>query len=250
MECYKELAEVYDELINQDIDYKKWCEFILMKCKQLKVYSIDYLDLACGTGNFTVELCGAFKHTWAVDLSCDMLTKAEEKIRKAGAKAKFVCQDISNLKLNHKFDLISCCLDSTNYILDSEKLKKFFQGVFNLLKDNGLFVFDINSYYKLTEILGNNTFTYDDDELVYIWENYLENDIVDMNLTFFIKHGQVYERFDETHLERAYKERYIEEILQAIGFKIEGKFDNYTENPVKDDSERIVYIVRKNNGVC
>jgi ubiquinone/menaquinone biosynthesis C-methylase UbiE len=144
MECYKELAEVYDELINQDIDYKKWCEFILMKCKQLEVDRVDYLDLACGTGNFTVELCEAFKHTWAVDLSSDMLTKAEEKIRKSGMKARFVCQDISNLILNHKFDLISCCLDSTNYILDSEKLKNFFHGVFNLLKDNGLFIFNIN----------------------------------------------------------------------------------------------------------
>lgn len=245
MECYKKFAHVYDKLIYGDVDYKKWANKILDVCKNYNINREDYLDLACGTGNMTVELCTKFKHTWAVDMSSDMLTEAEEKIRKEKMKAKFVCENITELKLNKKFDLITCVLDSTNYILENEELIKYFKKVYEHLKDNGLFIFDINSYYKLTEILGNNLYNYDDEDLVYIWENVLENDIVDMYLTFFKKEGDMYRRFDEEHSERAYRSDFIEKNLYEVGFNIVEKINNYEDESIKEDTERIVYVVMK-----
>jgi len=245
MSCYKEFAKVYDELIRPDIDYKKWSTIILDNCRELGVNYDNYLDLACGTGNMTEEIAKAFKQAWAVDLSSEMLTEAENKLRKSGVKAKFVCQDICSINLNKKFDLITCCLDSTNYILDTEELIGYFNGVFNHLKEDGVFIFDINSYYKLTNILGNNIYKYEDDKVVYIWENSLEDDIVDMYLNFFIKEGDLYRRFDEEHSERAYREEFIEKSLEDIGFKIVKKLNNYEEKTIIDTTERIVYVVKK-----
>lgn len=155
MSQYEEFAYIYDELINSDIDYKKWADKILEICEKLNLERNDYLDLACGTGNMTLELSRYFKNTWAVDLSSQMLTKAEEKLRALKIKAKFICQDISKLNLNRKFDLITCCLDSTNYIIEENDLNAYFNSVYNHLKNNGIFIFDINSYYKLINILGS-----------------------------------------------------------------------------------------------
>ncbi len=245
MDCYKEFAHIYDELINSDIDYKAWASKILCICKEYHIDRSDYLDLACGTGNLTIEIAREFKNIWAVDLSSDMLSEAEKKMRDALIKAKFICQDICELNLNSSFNLITCCLDSSNYILEEENLKKYLLGVYHFLKQDGLFIFDINSYYKLTNVLGNNIYNYDSDDVVYIWENYLENDIVDMNLTFFVKEGQVYKRFDEHHSERAYKEEYIEELLEEIGFKVVKKMDNYEDKVVNESTERICYVVNK-----
>jgi ubiquinone/menaquinone biosynthesis C-methylase UbiE len=245
MDCYKEFAHIYDELINSDIDYKAWASKILCICEEYGIDRSNYLDLACGTGNLTIEIASEFKHIWAVDLSSDMLSEAEKKIRDAGLKTKFVCQDICHLNLNNTFNLITCCLDSSNYILEEENFKKYLLGVHDLLKDDGLFVFDINSYYKLTNVLGNNIYNYDSDDVVYIWENYLENDIVDMSLTFFVKEGQVYRRFDENHTERAYKEEYVENILKEIGFQIIKKMDNYEDKVVNESTERICYVLKK-----
>jgi SAM-dependent methyltransferase len=174
-----------------------------------------------------------------------MLTEAEGKLRSAGIKAKLVCQDICSLKLNSKFDLITCCLDSTNYITEDEDIKLYFKGVYDHLKDNGLFIFDINSYNKLTEVLGNNTFTFDNEEVVYIWENFLEDDIVSMNLTFFVKEENNYRRFDEEHSERAYKEEYLDKIIKETGFSIIEKLNNYESIAIDKDCERIVYVLRK-----
>lgn len=66
-----------------------------------------------------------------------------------------------------------------------------------------------------------------------------------MFLTFFVKKGDLYEKFEEEHIERAYKESEIEEILQELNLNIINKFDGYLNNNVQANSERIVYIVKK-----
>ena len=245
MDCYKEFAHIYDELINSDINYKAWASNILCICKEYDIDMESYLDLACGTGNLTIEISNKFKYTCAVDLSSDMLSEAEKKMRDEKIKARFVCQDICELNLNNSFNLITCCLDSSNYILKEQNFEKYLLGVYDLLKADGLFIFDINSYYKLTNVLGNNIYNYDSDDVVYIWENYLENDIVEMNLTFFVKEGQVYRRFDEQHSERAYKEEYVESVIKEIGFEIIKKMDNYEDKAVSKITERICYVLKK-----
>ncbi|WP_234119097.1 class I SAM-dependent DNA methyltransferase [Clostridium hydrogenum] len=246
MEHYREFAHIYDNLIRPDIDYEKWGRYIYSSCVRNNVKFNDYIDLACGTGNLTEKICRLFKNTWAVDISDEMLCEAEEKFREKGLKAKFVCQDISKLNINKQFDLVTCCLDSTNYITNEENLKNYFSKVRDILKDDGIFIFDINSYYKLTEVIGNNIFDYDDEDVVYVWENTLEDDIVNMYLMFFIRRGELYERFDEEHTERAYTEEILESYLKELGFTVLNKIDCYEETPVKAETERITYIVKKN----
>ncbi len=248
MDCYKDFAHIYDELIQGDVDYKAWGKVILDICRDNNINFEEYLDLACGTGNITKEIGASFKQTWGVDLSEDMLMEADIKLRAAGIKGKLVSQDICNLELNRKFDLITCCLDSTNYILKEQDIEKYFIGVQKHLKEDGIFIFDINSYYKLSHILGNNIFTYDDDNVVYIWENNFEKDIVDMFLTFFVKNEKMYERFDEEHSERAYTELQIEKLLFKCGYSILKKLNNYCEKELDAQTERIVYIVKKTRG--
>ncbi|ERI89575.1 methyltransferase domain protein [Clostridiales bacterium oral taxon 876 str. F0540] len=245
MSQYKDFAAVYDELINSDIDYNTWADKIIKLCSKYNIEKSDYLDLACGTGNLTNKIAKNFKRIWAVDLSEQMLTEAEGKFRAEGIKAKLVCQDICSLKLNNSFDLITCCLDSTNYITEDKDMEAYFKGVYNHLKDNGLFIFDVNSYYKLTEILGNNTFTFDNEEVVYIWDNFLEDDIVSMNLTFFVKEDNNYRRFDEVHSERAYSQEYLDKIIGHTGFRIIEKLNNYESIKVDKECERIVYVLGK-----
>lgn len=246
MDTYKKFAQIYDELINEDINYKKWSDTIMDIVSKNGVNNIDYLDLACGTGNMTLEIAKNFKNIWAVDLSEEMLTEAYEKLKLQDIKAKLICQNICDLNLNTKFDLITCSLDSTNYIIEDDDIEKYFFNVSNHLKPEGIFIFDINSYYKLTKILGNNIFNFDNEDVVYIWENYLEKDILEMYLTFFVKSkDDIYQRFDEEHTERAYREEFIEAQLENAGLKVCDKLDNYETKKVSDKTERIVYIVKK-----
>jgi ubiquinone/menaquinone biosynthesis C-methylase UbiE len=242
---YGEFAAIYDELICQDIDYNKIEQRILNLAKKNNINFEDYLDLACGTGNVAINMAKHFKNTYLVDLSEEMLYQAYSKFKEKRIKAKVICQDMTELSLNHSFDLITCVLDSTNYILDLEDLYKYFSGVYKHLKAEGIFIFDINSYYKLTTKLANNIFSYNTDEVFYNWENTLEDDIVNMYLTFFVKKDEFYQRFDEEHFERAYTESQIEDIINRCGFDIIGKYDGYDDKNITNQSERILYILKK-----
>ena len=245
MSSYNKMAKVYDELINEDINYKDIADFLLKIAKRENVEFNNYLDLACGTGNVGIHVAKEFKDNYFVDLSVDMLSEAEVKLRENKVKGKIICQDMCELNLNKSFDLISCVLDSTNYILNDEDLKDYFKSVYNHLNDNGVFVFDINSYYKLSEILGNNIYTYNSEDIFYAWENIFEDEIVEMDLTFFVREGTVYERFNEIHEERAYTEELIESIFKEVGFKMISKNDGYSDKEVEEKTERILYILKK-----
>lgn len=239
MECYKLFSKVYDNLIKKDIDYSSISDFIYKNTKPGR----RYLDLACGTGNLTEKLSPYFNETYGVDLSCDMLSVASSK--EALKSVKFINQDLSELNIGIRFDLITCSLDSINYILDKRKVKSLFNRVFNHLSEDGIFVFDINSQYKLSNIMGNNTFTYEDENICYIWDNYYEMDKLYMNLTFFIREGSLYKRFSEEHIERAYSIEFIEKSLEEASLKVIKKTDGWRKKLVTDKTERIVYFVKK-----
>ena len=243
--AYGEFAKIYDDLINEDINYDNMVSRIIEICNEHNIECKDYLDVACGTGNVTVRLAKHFKDIYAVDLSEDMLREAFNKLKENRIKGKIICQDMTEMQLNRKFDLITSVLDSTNYITDEDDLEKYFSSVKEHLKDDGIFIFDVNSYYKLSEILGNNIYTYSEEDVFYTWENVFEDDMVSMFLTFFVKQGELYERFEEEHFERAYKEEELESALSNCGLKVINKFDGYSNNKVQANSERIVYEVKK-----
>ena len=243
--AYGEFAKIYDDLINEDINYDNMVSRIIEICNEHNIECKDYLDVACGTGNVTVRLAKHFKDIYAVDLSEDMLREAFNKLKENRIKGKIICQDMTEMQLNRKFDLITSVLDSTNYITDEDDLEKYFSSVKEHLKDDGIFIFDVKSYYKLSEILGNNIYTYSEEDVFYTWENVFEDDMVSMFLTFFVKQGELYERFEEEHFERAYKEEELESALSNCGLKVINKFDGYSNNKVQANSERIVYVVKK-----
>ena len=243
--AYGEFAKIYDELINEDINYDEMVDRILEICNSYNVELNDYLDIACGTGNVTIRIAKYFKNIYGVDLSEDMLREAFDKFKEARIKGKIICQDMTELSLNKEFDLITSVLDSTNYITDLNDLQNYFKGVYTHLKSNGLFIFDVNSYYKLSEILGNNIYTYSEEEVFYTWENVFENNLLSMFLTFFVKKGELYERFEEEHLERAYTEKELENELEKANLEVIAKFDGYTESYVQANTERIVYVIKK-----
>ena len=98
--AYGDFAEIYDELIYEDINYDSMCARVIDICNEEKITFNNYLDIACGTGNLTVRLAKNFKESFAVDLSEDMLREAFEKFKKEKIRCKIICQDMSKLSLN------------------------------------------------------------------------------------------------------------------------------------------------------
>lgn len=248
---YGNFAAVYDFLM-RDVDYKKWAEHIenIMKKKNSEVKNI--LELACGTGNLTIEFTEKGYDIAGIDISVEMLEVAREKAKRENLELVLLNQDMTELDFDlYDLDCVVCGCDGYNYVLDDEKIKNSFSTVYEILKPGGIFIFDISSGYKLREILGDNTFTEINDEVIYIWDNFTEEDISQMDLTFFVKEKEnefgegLYRRFEETHVQRAYEIYEIEEFLVSVGFSDIEAFGDFTLDPPKVDSERIFFAAKK-----
>ena len=138
-----------------------------------------------------------------------------------------------------------CTLDSINHVLDKSVVDKAFSKVSLFLEDDGLFIFDINSVYKHNVILADNTFVYDCEDVYCVWQNSTENGKTTINLDFFELDDDVYYRSSESFCEVAYAEEEIEDLLSKNGFKVIAKYDDYTKQELKEDTQRIVYVVGK-----
>lgn len=241
MESYSGFSKVYDRLIMEDVDYDAFASFIL----SMKEKGGSYLDAACGTGNISLRIAPYFRDTTLIDLSEDMLTLAVKKLDSLGIKTRAFNIPMEDMQFGESFSLITSVLDSVNYLVEEGQAEKFFRAAYNHLEEDGLFVFDINSSYKLTEILGNNDFIYTSDDIVYTWENSIEDGIVEMYLNFFVREGRLYERVEELHHEKVFSELELIDILHRIGFEDIEAWDSYSKKRPYEETERITFTAWK-----
>ncbi|MCT4565894.1 MAG: class I SAM-dependent methyltransferase [Maledivibacter sp.] len=246
MEAYSGFAQVYDFLM-EDVDYDGWVDYIEKTYHKEGIKPHTILELACGTGNITNRLAKKGYDIIGVDISSEMLTFAKDKAQDMGINVKYLNQDMKELDYNKSIDSVLCLCDGVNYILDESDLLEVFQRVYSLLKKDGLFVFDISSYYKLSEILGNNVYAENFEDISYIWENYFDKavGICELDLTIFKRKDGLFERHREYHYQRAYRVQEVLSILKKVGFKSIDVYKAFTFDSYSADDDRVNFVCRK-----
>lgn len=242
MSGYHSFSQYYDNL-TFNVDYEKRADYIQ---SVLSLYGHPWgltLDLACGTGTLTLELKKRGVDIFGIDGSYDMLSIAMEKSAEQGLDVLFLCQEMERLDLYGTIDTCICTLDSLNHITDQKKLQRAFDRVALFMNSGGYFVFDMNTVYKHREILGNNTFVYDTDQVFCVWQNSLkENNIVNIELDLFEREDGVYYRQSEHFKERAYEIDEVKRMLEQAGFTVRGVYADMTTEPLKENSDRAVFV--------
>ena len=216
------------------------------------------LDVACGTGTLALLLADEGWDALGIDASGAMLEQARHKaaaIATAG-QVTFAEGDMRRLAENPavspaSFDLATCTYDSLNYLLTHDDLLACFQGIAQALAPGGLFVGDMNTRHFLEFDWG----TYEVQEhSSYVQVGQSHFDPADCTstlvLTGFIGDDEGgYERFDEIHIERAYDQLTVEDLLREAGFVVEGAYDSFTFQPPTERTQRIVWVARKSGVV-
>ena len=243
---YNIFADFYDELMD-DVDYKKRTAYLMKLFKKYGKAPKLLLDVACGTGGFSNEFTKLGVEVIGTDISEEMLGIARENSADLGLEVLYLCQAAEELDLYGTVDGAVCCLDSLNHITDYKKLCKAFQKISLFLEFDCLFIFDVNTEYKHREILGDNVFVMDRDEVYCVWANAYDDKkkTVDIMLDFFVKENDMYSRFSEEFSERAYTEKELFDALENAGLEIVEIFDDMTEKPLNDKSQRAIYVTKK-----
>lgn len=243
---YSDFADVYDLLMG-DADYTARAAYLLSLFERFDKKPSLILDLACGTGGFSNRFAAEGIQVIGVDVSPEMLMLAKEKSQKAGFDVLYLCQDAARLDLFGTVDGAVCCLDSLNHITDYGDFCRALQRTALFLEPDRLFIFDLNTPYKHEKILGNNTFVKESADVFCVWQNAYDPDdaTVDITLDIFKGTNGLYHRTQEFLSERAYTKKQIEHALQSAGLSIEAVFDEMTENPAGENTQRAVYVTRK-----
>ena len=267
LNSYSAFADVYDELMN-DVPYDAWAERIDRDIKRFGIsktkseYGEDaqdeeallesernlVADIGCGTGVITRKLFDMGYDVFGIDYSPEMLSRAMDSDEDRGIM--YLNQDMRELDLYSTIGTAVSICDSINYLLEDEDLDDAFAGVSKFLYPGGIFIFDCNTSYKYRESIGESTIAEAGEDVSFIWENYYdeEENVNEYDLTLFIKREDgLYERAEETHLQRGIEVSDIERLAEKCGFEIVLIADSDTEEEVKEETERIYAVLRKKN---
>lgn len=242
---YTGLARFYD-LLQADVDYKKWADYIERLIERYAPTKDIVLDLACGTGSLSKELWERDYDLICVDNAPEMLEIAKEKYKGGGKPPLFLCQDMVELDLFGTIDVAICCLDSVNYLTYLSDLKQAFGRVSLFLNPGGIFIFDIKTVGAFADLKGQTNVVSGADNFFFWQYDYdKKSGICQHNVEMFEQAGALYKRYEETHFQRAYSFKQIEKTLKSTGFTDVVKLTPFTLKKATTEQGRVFFIARK-----
>lgn len=248
MGAYEAFASVYDMFMD-NVDYDKWCAYLVHLLKKYGAGEGIVCELGCGTGSMPERLSDAGYDMIGVDSSPEMLDVAVEKKMASGRNILYLEQDMREFELYGTVRAIVSVCDSMNYLLDEEDLRKVFRLANNYLDPGGVFVFDMNTTKKYAGI-GDSTIAENREEGSFIWENFWDDEkqLNTYELTLFIPEDEdeeLYRKFHEEHVQRAYPIERVRQLIEESGMCCEAVYEAFTDREPGPDAERVCFVARE-----
>lgn len=146
MSFYQEIAKYYDLIFPMDM---VTVEFISrIAGNQPK----EILDIACGTGGYSIELGKLGYHVTAVDLDSQMVENLKTKVSNLDFKVKFLqanMLDLNNKLEKNSFETAFCIGNSIVHLDSLAQINDFFIQVKETLKSGGSLIIQTINYDRV-----------------------------------------------------------------------------------------------------
>lgn len=257
MASYRKFAYVYDELM-KDMPYSDWLKFARTAWDKYGMPK-TVVDLGCGTGSLSIPLANEGFEVTGIDLSGDMLSVAHQKMESTphGARLfkegnlRWVQQDMTEWEMPGLVDSVISFCDCLNYLLDEEDILRTFERTYEGLISGGTFLFDVHHPNTFMRYAEEQPFVWNDDSVSYIWTCELDVDRLEIehDLTIFAREEELdsdlYRRFEENHIQRAYDPEWMMNELQKCGFTEVSCYADFNWEQSLDSAERLFFIAVK-----
>lgn len=241
--AYETFAFVYDEVMDSSL-YQKWLDFSIRHLNGKK----QLLDLACGTGALAVAFAKAGFEVTGLDLSEEMLMIASQRALQEETSVQFVAGDMLDLTDVGQYEAITCYSDSLCYMEDEQSVQQVFDGVHQLLQEDGIFIFDVHSLYQIEEVFPEFNYHYQTDDFAFLWESYQGGvpHSIEHFLTFFVQEEDGrFLREDELHQERTYPIETYLRLLENAGFSGVEVYADFMDSEPNEKSRRWFFVCHK-----
>lgn len=243
--AYEEFAYWYDEL-NQAADFDGLARRLHALLVENGMQQGIVADLGCGTGEVTLRLAQLGYDMIGIDRSPEMLCILREKAEQQGiGKLLLLQQDLTQLDLYGTIHGAVSTFDTFNH-LTKPQLSKAFERVYLFMEPGGVLLFDANTSYKHTQILGNNSFEFEDPEEEFFcqWNNQYLADKQATQIHIIARQGKDV-LFEESFLEYNYSLEFWEELLENVGFSFVSVQDGEIFAPLTSESQRYLFTAIK-----
>lgn len=246
-------GEIFSEVYNL-----YWTEFIdiiapqiIKFYNQLNLENNYVLDLACGTGRLSKYLVDAGFNVTGIDLSSDMIRIAKRKMRETDVDTgvEFIVGDITDFNLDKKYGLVVSTFDSLNHLGDMGELANVFANAYDVLINDGVFIFDLNTENGLKKW---DFVDFEDNEnAVFIMHGVYDQKLKKAytKVIGFYKHGKnCYKKFDELMSNTVFDLSIVKDTLLDVGWKkvyFVKEDDLMTKINDPEVENRVIIIARK-----
>ena len=219
MSSYDALAASYDAL-TVDVEYRRRADYLTRQFHRSALPVETVLDLACGTGTMACLLAERGYRMIAVDGSEEMLTQAAWKAAALEQPPMFLHQSMPRLHLGMEVDAAISTLDALNYLTRTADLRETLRRVYRWLRPGGLFLFDVNTPYKLRRMDGQ-VYLDETEDSYCVWRTFYApgRKICTYQVDLFrLNANGSWDRAFEEHRERAWGREELETYLTEAGF--------------------------------
>ena len=238
---YEGLAPIYD-FVMRHVDYVSWAIHVDTLLRKFGNGPGTLVDLACGTGNVTLQFCKLGYEVSGVDLSAAMVAVAQGKAASIESPVAFSTGDLRRLEGLGPFDAATCLYDSFNYLMTAEDVGAALQSVAGILKPDGIFVFDICTERNSLDHFRDARDAEEGPGFLYTRHSHYDSVRRIQFNSFDISYED--RRVRETHEQRIYEVDRMAAMVDASRFELLGAFDGFSMNRGSDRSDRIHFVLR------
>ena len=218
MDFYDEIAGFYDDMTDLSVRKRRAAGFVDTLAQRYSVGKA--LDVACGTGTYTVALAERGIDTVGADISAAMLEHTSRLAEQEGVKPELINCPMQRLG-DHTvgpFDLIICLGNSLPHLLSDEDLDSTLSGFSRLLDRQGVVIVHLLNFAALLAANERVVAITRKDDAEYIRFYDFMGDYVNFNLLRIDwQDGGPRHDLHSTRL-RAYTSAEITDALQRHGF--------------------------------
>lgn len=248
---YTEKFASYYDTLHSTKNYTEECELILKNTNNFQ----KLLDIGCGTLTHSIVLSKKFEKVLGVDLSEPMIKVGEKKLKTFEIKnVDTYCGPIDNISLQNQFDTIISMFYVVNHINSLNELKSFFSKVFELLNENGVFIFDCwnGTACRIEKPKIENFKTISHDFHTIISKTMTNTNLMesvssmDTNIKIYFE-SELVEEFDYHIDQKLWTPDIFIDIIKSIGFKEIKLIPYYNQNEIaKETDYKLTFICKKN----
>lgn len=225
---YKKLAKYYDAFYYKK-DYIKEVEFLGNFIKS----DDEVIDIGCGTGIHASILEKDNKIVDGLDLNEEMI-----KIAKTRLKGTLYKQNMLNIKIDKKYDVIISMFAVINHLNSINELETVLNNFNNILKENGLIILDLHNPSNS----GSKTDNINNMKRTMTWNFDKINNIETTEIIYEIDN----EIYKDKHIFKIFTIDEIKETATKVGLEVDNIYENYDINKNGNiNSKNLQFIIKK-----